>query len=109
MYLVLNDDIDFMIIVLCFRLTGIVGDQWDENEALAALEQDREPMKDPHFSWHFQFLVYMFSFYGIVDFLAIVPNYFFTSGDATSYFRVFRLLRTFKVSSLSKQLFQAAC
>ena len=42
---------------------------------------------------------YIFSFYGIVDFLAILPYYLITSIDLRSI-RVFRLLRIFRVIKL---------
>ena len=54
-------------------------------------------------------LKYIFSFYGIVDFVAIIPSYlsFFLSG--TSYFlviRVLRLLRIFRILKLAQYVGQ---
>ncbi|MBN1602854.1 MAG: ion transporter [Chitinispirillaceae bacterium] len=53
---------------------------------------------------------YAFSFYGLIDFIAIVPAYleFFNLG--ISYFlavRIFRLMRVFRIFKLSEYLFEA--
>ena len=50
-------------------------------------------------------LNYLFSFYGLIDFLAIMP-YYLSSFDLRflRIFRVFRLLRSFKLSKYNKAL-----
>ena len=50
-------------------------------------------------------LNYLFSFYGLIDFLAIIP-YYLSSFDLRflRIFRVFRLLRSFKLSKYNKAL-----
>ena len=52
------------------------------------------------------FLKYMFSFFGIIDFLAILPFYLSTGIDLRSIriFRLFRLFRIFKLFKYNKAL-----
>lgn len=51
-------------------------------------------------------LKYIFSFYGIIDLLAILPFYFTQSVDLRSLrvFRLFRLVRAFKLLRFSKAI-----
>ena len=53
---------------------------------------------------------YIFSFYGIIDFLAIVPTYlaiFFTGGKYFAVIRAIRLLRVFRILKLGRFLSEA--
>ena len=55
-------------------------------------------------------LHYMFSFWGFVDFIAIIPTYlgvFFIGPEYFGTFRVIRILRIFRVLKLTKYLWEA--
>ncbi len=52
-------------------------------------------------------LRYLFSFYGIIDLLAILPNYFIFLGSNFLIFRALRLLRIFRIFKLSRYLKEA--
>jgi len=55
-------------------------------------------------------LKYAFSFFGLIDFLAIAPTYLtlFFSGDSFLIIRVLRLLRIFRVFKLPEYLYEAS-
>ncbi|OUU03958.1 MAG: ion transporter [Flammeovirgaceae bacterium TMED32] len=52
-------------------------------------------------------LKYLFSFYGLVDFIAVIPTYitlFYAGGSYLVVIRAIRLLRVFRILKLSRQL-----
>ncbi len=52
-------------------------------------------------------LKYLFSFYGLVDFIAVIPTYitlFYVGGSYLVVIRAIRLLRVFRILKLSRQL-----
>ena len=52
-------------------------------------------------------LKYLFSFYGLVDFMAVIPTYltlFYAGGSYLVVIRAIRLLRVFRILKLSRQL-----
>ena len=52
-------------------------------------------------------LKYLFSFYGFVDFIAVIPTYitlFYAGGSYLVVVRAIRLLRVFRILKLSRQL-----
>jgi hypothetical protein len=97
-------------ILLCWtvppRLAGLLSETWDNDEEIAAIEDNRLPRDDPEpYTWYYQVFRYATTMNSMIDFVAIIPFYIslgLESGVSLSFVRVLRLARVLRLLKLMK-------
>lgn len=91
-----------MLMCCIDRLSGTISEDWDLDEAAAAKTANREPCKEPLQSSTQQLMSFIFSLGTFIDVAAIFPSLIILSlqvhSNSTSFIRIFRMFRIFKMS-----------
>ena len=91
---------------MLYRLSGILSPRWQEREIAKAKHEKRHPLYEPRYSRLEILWKFVFSVETLLELLAIVPffvlvgisSYFRLNAYTSSFLRIFRLFRVFRLS-----------
>jgi hypothetical protein len=100
--ILIKETVGYKYLSLDCRLSGTVSEDWDEEEALRAKKERREPKPEPVQTRDRQLFKFLFSWGTLIDVAAVLPSFIIlalrVNSNATSFFRIFRMFRIFKMS-----------